>query len=550
MASLSTISTADVHKAFESGDGKWPARTWAFFDVREVGEAQKGHVPGATFLPRRMIEFRLPELLSALNTGIVIYDGGGQDHRALRAAETMAKLGYSDVSIMDGGLLEWQAAGFEVATGWNVPCKDFGERLLVSTDVPYMTADELAERIAKGENLGVFDVRTPEEYSEGSLPVSTSAPSFEWSLHVGDWAKAYDGVIIHCAGRTRSIFGTATGRLLGMKNLWALENGTMGWRLSNRDLASGQARTLPQPSDDSIASVRELAMKIAGDEGVELLSPSALSKRADERLNKLIYIFDTRDGKAFRAGHISHSIWLPGGQACQRADDFAAVPGADIVFVDDNDARAAMTAYWYRRMGFPSVFVLEGGVPSWQNEGLPIDAGRGRTPPLGLNAAKAASEAVSMETLAELLAANPSPCVVDVGKSSDFKAQHIIGADWIPRGYLEERIASVADVGSLVVVTAKDPMQAAFGAAALRELGYASVKWLYAPGSKWADVLPTETGVSGPDNDANDTLAIPYKKTKKEMIEYLEWEEELGKKYKRQDADKMADHHETNAYKP
>ena len=35
-----------------------------------------------------------------------------------------------------------------------------------------------------------------------------------------------------------------------------------------------------------------------------------------------------------------------------------------------------------------------------------------------------------------------------------------------------------------------------------------------------------------------DTLAIPYKKTKKEMVEYLEWEEKLGEKYKNTAPDK------------
>ncbi len=534
---MSFISVPDLQAACSGSDGGWPRRAWALFDVREMGESQKGHIPGATFLPRRMIELRIRELLPAPNTRIVIYDDGGDDSRAGYAAKTLTGFGYENVSVLQGGLNAWQAAGHEMATGWNVPCKDFGERLLVSSEVPYIKSDDLAGRLEAGENIGVFDVRTPQEYTEGSLPMSTSAPSFDWTLHVDDWARDYDGVVIHCAGRTRSIFGTETGRLLGMKKLWALENGTMGWRLSDRDLAAAQNRMLPSPSRTSIAGVRARAMDLARAEGVGILSPDALSLRLESRHVNPVYIFDTRDVVAFKAGHICSSILLPGGQACQRADDFAAVPDADIVFVDDNDSRAGVTAYWYRRMGFRHVFVLEGGVDAWRSAGLPIETGRGRTPPMGLSEAQGAAPSCTIEGLCAALGQDQPPVLIDVGKSNDYTACHVKGAHSIPRGYLEARIAEVASSVQPVVVTARDPAQAAFAAAALVGLGYVDVLWLNAPGKTWLDALPTESGVSGDGALVEDALAIPYKKTRKEMVEYLEWEEKLGEKYKRTKSD-------------
>ena len=56
----------------------------ALFDVREIGEAEAGHILGATFLPRRMIEFRIADLVPVRTTTIVIYDEGGK--RAERIA--------------------------------------------------------------------------------------------------------------------------------------------------------------------------------------------------------------------------------------------------------------------------------------------------------------------------------------------------------------------------------------------------------------------------------------------------------------------------------
>ena len=52
---------------------------WALFDVREAGEAETGHILGATFLPRRQIELRIEELVADRRTQIIVYDDGGKN---------------------------------------------------------------------------------------------------------------------------------------------------------------------------------------------------------------------------------------------------------------------------------------------------------------------------------------------------------------------------------------------------------------------------------------------------------------------------------------
>ena len=41
----------DELRAMQTSDAQW-----ALLDVRELGEAERGHIPGATFLPRRSLE--------------------------------------------------------------------------------------------------------------------------------------------------------------------------------------------------------------------------------------------------------------------------------------------------------------------------------------------------------------------------------------------------------------------------------------------------------------------------------------------------------------
>ncbi len=99
----------------------------ALLDVREAGEIHDGHIPGAIALPRRMIEIRITQLIPSPDTLIVLCDEGGR--RSALAAETLDKLGYKNVGILQDGIPAWIAAGGSVVKGKNVPSKTFAAQL-------------------------------------------------------------------------------------------------------------------------------------------------------------------------------------------------------------------------------------------------------------------------------------------------------------------------------------------------------------------------------------------------------------------------------------
>lgn len=83
-------------------------------DIREPGEYERGHIPGAVHLPRGLLEFEIHGLVqSALSDRnappedhpVVLYCGTGG--RSALAAETMATLGYRNVRSLSGGLVAW-----------------------------------------------------------------------------------------------------------------------------------------------------------------------------------------------------------------------------------------------------------------------------------------------------------------------------------------------------------------------------------------------------------------------------------------------------------
>ncbi|MBN8916872.1 MAG: hypothetical protein J0I31_14855 [Rhizobiales bacterium] len=501
----------------------WPSREWALLDVREHGAYERGHIPGATSLPRRRLEYRVAELVPARTTPVVLYDDGGDDRRALLAADDLRGYGYSGVSVLDGGLDGWRARGGLPVTGVNVPCKTFGERVLVEDRVRHLDVVALDARRAAGARVAVWDVRTAEEFGDAHIPTAQSAPGFELALRLMDLEAECDTVVVNCAGRTRSIIGAATLALLGARSVYALENGTMGWRLAGRTLERGEAGSIP-PSPGSRAYAVARAESLARTHGVVLLSPSGLSvllarPSADAR------ILDVRTKDAFEAGHIAGATFAPGGQAVQRADDFIAVPGADVVFVDDGDARALLAAYWYRRIGFPRVHVLAGGVPAWRASGRRVTRGRPSTVPLGLAAATSAAPFLDAAILASRLGEPPEtrPLVVDVGASRDFAAGHLPGAVWLPRGSLELLAAGLRPDRAVVLASA-DEGQSILAARALARVGREQVHVLEGGVGAWraAGFLLAEGLPDGV--DADDMVEPPYRRGLAGMRSYLEWE--------------------------
>ena len=94
-------------------------------DVREPAEWEKGHIPGAVLAPRGMLEwyadpstpYAKPELTTKRDAHIIIACASGG--RSILAAETLKKMGYTNVVNMTGGFNEWSKQGLPVEVSMN-----------------------------------------------------------------------------------------------------------------------------------------------------------------------------------------------------------------------------------------------------------------------------------------------------------------------------------------------------------------------------------------------------------------------------------------------
>jgi rhodanese-related sulfurtransferase len=74
-------------------------------DVREDNEWAAGHITGAQHLGRGIIERDIEKVIPDKETRIVLYCGGG--YRSALSADSLQKMGYTNVFSMAGGWSGW-----------------------------------------------------------------------------------------------------------------------------------------------------------------------------------------------------------------------------------------------------------------------------------------------------------------------------------------------------------------------------------------------------------------------------------------------------------
>jgi rhodanese-related sulfurtransferase len=331
-------------------------------------------------------------------------------------------------------------------------------------------------------------------------------------------------VVVNCAGRTRSIIGTAALLRSGLKNVRALKNGTMGWVLAGLELESTPRRVTPPAPDASRKQAREIALQIADEERIAWISAGELTDQLAN--NAVTYLIDVRSESEYEDGHIPASLNVPGGQAVQRTDDFVAVKNGRIVFISNQSARAVMAAYWYGQMGFRDVKVLQEGIEAWRETGGSVESGMPQNEPLGFAEAKKLARTLTPEEVRSLLQSS-SINVLHVGSSADFAVAHLPGSKWISRGWLELKLlALLSDRIRPVLLSCADGRSSTLAAQTLAEMGYREVFVLNGGVQVWVRAgYPTETGLESCLVEPNDVVLSPSIKGDKEaMRRYLEWE--------------------------
>ncbi|SDV47161.1 rhodanese-like domain-containing protein [Chitinasiproducens palmae] len=329
-----------------------PPPELAILDVAEEGQFAERHLLHAVNVPYSQIEIFIGPLVPRLSTPIVLIDHGGGIGR--RAASRLAALGYTDLSILDGGIAAWEARGFSLFDGVHVLSKAFGEWLERACATPSITAVALHERRLAKQATVILDPRAPAEHAARHVPGAASAPGqellrvFDW--HVRDPAAL---VVVACGGRTRGIVGAQTLIDAGVPNqVVALENGNHGWQLAGFEFETGaQTQGVPVQADHA-PRASAWARRIRDAFLVPSTDDRQVSEWLSDRTGRTTYLLDVRTAREHARGHYRHARSAPGGQLVQATDRWLATRGARVVLVDDDGIRATPTALRLRQMGW------------------------------------------------------------------------------------------------------------------------------------------------------------------------------------------------------
>jgi rhodanese-related sulfurtransferase len=492
-------------------------RELALIDVREELVFSQNHLLFARSVPLSRLELRFARLVPRRTTRIVLCDDA--DGMAERAAGILARAGYTDVAVLDGGVAAWAAAGFELFSGVNVPSKAFGEFVEHASATPSIAADELDRLIRAGTDMVVLDSRPFDEYQRVSIPTAVNVPGAELALRIHDLAPSPQTlVVVNCAGRTRSIIGAQSLINAGVPNkVVALRNGTMGWTLAGLACESGKARRAPGVSPHGLAWAKSAAARVADRFGITRIDRGTLERwRADAE--RTLYLLDVRDPGEYEAGHMAGAVSAPGGQLVQATDQYVGTLGARIVLVDDAEVRAVMTASWLRQMGWSEVAVLV--EPGYET---------GRPGASVLGSAPAPELRIDGDRLAALIARDQAT-IVDLSLSRDYLRAHIPGAWFAIRSRLAHAFAKIPLRGTLVL-TSEDGVLAGLAASEAQVLVATPVRALDGGNAAW---LAAGQALTADDprmaDDAIDTWLKPYERSKdttKAMQDYLSWEVDL-----------------------
>ncbi len=492
----------------------------ALLDVREEGVfGRDGHLLFAVCAPLSRLELDIRALVPRKSVRVALCDGG--DGLAERAAEKLASWGYSDISILAGGMPAWEAAGYVVFRGVNVPSKAFGEFVEHLSETPSVSAEELKGMMDRGDNMVVLDSRPWGEYRRMNIPTGTDCPGAELAYRVHDIvADPATTVVVNCAGRTRSIIGAQSLINAGIPNrVVALRNGTMGWALAGYDLEHGSERNFPDVTSAGLERARAAATRVAQRFGVETIDMKTLDKWRAESDRRSLYLLDVRNPEEYAAGHVPGSISAPGGQLVQATDKWVGTLGARIALIDDTGVRATMTVSWLLQMGWRDVAILQGGLDAGGLEtGTPV--------PEIPDYDDVQVQTISPQMLQTMVMAN-GVTVIDFATSLEYKADHIPGAWWAVRARLAQSLEKTTGKGPLIL-TSPDGRLARLAAADLQKITPRSVRVLEGGTDAWkANGGPLVTGF---ENMADQNDDVQYKAYDHDdniefhMQEYLSWE--------------------------
>ncbi|MDB5810427.1 MAG: thiosulfate sulfurtransferase, partial [Betaproteobacteria bacterium] len=176
------MDAADIKAKVERGE------KIVILDSRPLPEYKKVSIPGGIDCPGAELAYRAHDLIGPPDTLVVVNCAGRT--RSIIGAQSLINAGIAHkVVALKNGTMGWHLAGFEVAKDQDLiapaptatglrKARECAARVAKRFGVQYINVAKVAEfaREMDKRTLFMFDVRSPEEFADGHLHSTVSAP--------------------------------------------------------------------------------------------------------------------------------------------------------------------------------------------------------------------------------------------------------------------------------------------------------------------------------------------------------------------------------------
>lgn len=335
-------------------------------DSRPMPEFTNMSIPTGTDCPGAELVYRVKEMAPSPDTLVVVNCAGRT--RSIIGCQSLLNAGLENrVVALENGTMGWELAGYDVARGGTAHAPDPSvDNRAWSVEAAEAVAKRFGVRTIDVDELAVWqsdptrttyllDVRTPEEFADGHLVGSQSAPG-------GQLVQATDEYV-----------GTQNARLVLIDNDGVRATMTASWL---RQLGWTDAVVLGSAFDGRMQLSGEAATSAPERPVVDTISPRDLAKRlADESTKGTITVLDLGTSLKYRKkGHIPGAWW---GVRSRLEQARAVIGDATVLVLASSDGAVAALAAPEAAHQWPlaKILVLEGGNRAWNHEGHDMEPG-------------------------------------------------------------------------------------------------------------------------------------------------------------------------------
>jgi rhodanese-related sulfurtransferase len=333
-------------------------------DSRPMAEFRNMSIPGAYDCPGAELVYRVPDRLASPDTLVVVNCAGRT--RSIIGAQSLRNAGLQNpVMALENGTMGWELAGFQPNRGRDdalpPPSPDgLAAARMLAADVAARFRIEGIDDAALARfhaeaatrTLYLFDVRSPEEFLDGHLAGTRSAPGGQLVQATDVYmATRHARIVLTDDDGVRSVMTAHWLKQMGCNEVYVLAGG-----LAGKPLVAGEDKP----------AIPELAAAVA-----PTISAAELQV-AIERGEAAVV--DLATSIAYEAGHIPGAWFAVRARLPESLERVA--KRALTVFTSPDGVLARLAAAELIDAGVANVCVLDGGTTAWREAGLPLATDR------------------------------------------------------------------------------------------------------------------------------------------------------------------------------